>query len=125
MAGCSQGEGRVPVYPVTGKLAFKGEVPDGALIVFHADKADEKVPRPSGKVKDDGTFSLTTYDGNDGAPPGDYHVTVQWFKLVKKGADISAGPNVIPPEYGKPESSPWKVTVAEAKNDLSGHEITK
>lgn len=115
----------MPVFPVSGKVAFNGEVPDGALVVFHPTNAVEKAPRPSAKVKQDGTFTVTTYDGDDGAPAGDYRVTIQWFKLVKKGADVSAGPNVLPAQYSAPERSPWKVTVAESRNDLNSYEIKK
>lgn len=125
LAGCGGGD-RVPVYPVDGKVAFKGEAPNGALIVFHpAKESGEGTLRPSAQVKSDGSFRLTTYDGNDGAPAGDYSVTIQWYKLVTKGKDVHAGPNVIPPRYGKPETSPLKVTIGESPNDLRPFEISE
>src|SRR4051794_21088336 len=78
LAGCSRPAGRVPVYPVAGRVAVTGEVPEGALVVLHASQGDAKDLRPSGKVFKDGSFRVTTYDADDGAPAGEYKVTVHW-----------------------------------------------
>ena len=126
LAGCSGPDGRVPVYSVKGKVAFAGEAPVGALIVLHPiDGGGVKAPRPSAKVGADGSFSVTTYDAGDGAPAGAYTATIQWNRLVKKGQDYVAGPNVIPKAYEAPETSPWKITVATAPNELGAIEIKK
>ena len=80
---------------------------------------------PSGKVREDGSFTLTTYDADDGAPGGEYTATIQWNKLIKKGQDYVAGPNVIPRAYEVPETSSWKVTVADAPIELPPLDIKK
>jgi hypothetical protein len=119
VAGCSGGDGRVPVYPVTGKVTVLKEVPVGALVVFYPVQGGvESELRPSGKVGQDGSFRLTTYDADDGAPAGDYTATIQWNKLIKKGKDYAAGPDVIPKDYASRETSPWKIKVADAPNEL-------
>src|SRR4051812_44531868 len=61
LAGCGGHEGRVPVYSAKGKVTIYGEVPDGALVVLYPvkSKGGEEL-RPSGRVKPDGAFSLTT-----------------------------------------------------------------
>jgi hypothetical protein len=124
--GCSKNDDRVPVFPVSGKVTFKGDVPNGAFVVFHPRTANAKAFKPSGQVKEDGTFQLTTYDGNDGAPAGEYDVTIQWNKLVQKGADVTAGPNVIPGAYAKPDTSPLKnIKIAEGPNTLGPFTITE
>lgn len=125
LSGCSRGEARVPVYPVNGKVTFEGAPPTGAFIILHPAQAKEGQPTPSGKVKDDGTFTLTSYDGDDGAPAGDYSVSIKWYKLIKNGSDVKAGPNVIPAKYGAPETSPWKVKVGEAPTQLEPLDIKK
>lgn len=122
--GCSD-DGRVKVYPVSGKVTVQGEVPDGALVVFNPAQPIAGDLHPSAKVGADGTFKLTTYEADDGAPAGDYLVTVQWNKLVKKGNDYSAGPNAVPPAYATKEKTPWKVTVAPSANDIPPQAITK
>lgn len=126
VTGCSGDDGRVPVYPVKGKVSVKGEVPDGALIVFYPVKAGGDTElRPSAKVKPDGSFSLTTYDAEDGAPSGDYVATIQWNKIIKRGNDYKQGPDLIPKTYASRENSVWKVSVAEAPNELEPLTITK
>jgi hypothetical protein len=125
--GCAKEDAaRAPVFPVHGQVSFKGQPTPGAFVVFHPveDAGDEPI-RPTGQVEPDGSFSLTTYDKGDGAPPGEYSVTVEWRKLVTKGEEAEAGPNVLPDLYSKPETTPLKVTVAEEPNDLPPLQITK
>jgi hypothetical protein len=125
LAGCSGEQGRVVVYPVNGKVTIAGEVPEGALIVLYPTEGDRGELRPSAKVRQDGSFSLTTYQANDGAPSGQYAVTIQWNKLIKKGQDHVAGPNVIAQEYTSRDSSPWKINVAARSNELELVNITR
>jgi hypothetical protein len=124
-AGCRQDQPRIPVYPVTGKVTVGGVVPAGALVVLYPKAGAEGAPRPSGKVKADGTFALTTFEADDGAPAGEYVATVRWNKLIKRGRDHVAGPNVIAKRYSDRESSIWKVNVAAAPNELEPLTIVK
>lgn len=125
-AGCGGGEGRVPVYPVGGTVKVGGEAPEGALVVLYpARDAKNQEIRPSAKVSKDGSFKLTTYDADDGAPAGDYVATIQWNKLVKRGSDFVAGPDVIPADYASPEKSPWKVSVRNGSGSLPALEIIR
>jgi hypothetical protein len=122
---CGAREGRGPVYPVEGKVTIAGEVPEGALVVLYpVSAADGDVVRPSGKVRKDGSFRLTTFEADDGAPKGNYTATIQWNKLINRGADFVAGPNIAPAEYARQESSPWKVTVEGRANTLPPREIS-
>jgi hypothetical protein len=125
-AGCSGGDGRVAVYPVQGKVTVGGEAPSGALVVLYPVPGASKTDiRPSARVGRDGSFKVTTYEADDGAPAGEYTATIQWNKLVKKGGDYAAGPDVIPAGYGSPDRSEWKVRVASAANDLPAVDIRK
>src|SRR5262245_4488708 len=85
VAGC--GSGKPQTVPAGGKVLFHKATPAaGALVVFHpADPAAEKRigGKPFAKVKDDGTFALTTYAEGDGAPEGEYGVTVDWRGKAK------------------------------------------
>ena len=119
IVGCSsQQDARVPVFPVKGSVSVAGQIPDGALVVLYPTGSSAGDIRASGKVKSDGSFSLSTYEADDGAPAGEYVATVQWNKLVKTAQGYSAGPNVISKSYSDPASSVWKVKVAEAPNEL-------
>ncbi|HEY2826680.1 MAG TPA: hypothetical protein VGJ04_03690, partial [Pirellulales bacterium] len=75
---------------------------------------------PTAQVKPDGTFDLSSYAANDGAPPGEYKVTVQWHKTVKPaGGDPTLGPNLLPPQYRRPDTSPLTVVIAAGPNQLN------
>jgi hypothetical protein len=120
IVGCGKPEVKVPVVPVTGKLTAGREVPVGAQIVLHA--KGHTLPNgasPVGRVAQDGTFKISIYGEGEGVPAGDYVATVEWYKIVKgpMGEAIS-GPNVIPPRYGNPDTSPLKVTVRNEPTDL-------
>ncbi|MFO0890638.1 MAG: hypothetical protein U0790_16025 [Isosphaeraceae bacterium] len=129
LPGCSNADqGATAVYPVKGKVTFEGEPASGAFVVFHPKSAAApggEGQRPSAQVKPDGSFEVTTRSQADGAPAGDYAVTVQWNKLVKQGSDATPGPNVIPPDYTKPDTTPIKVSVKQSSNELNPFEITR
>lgn len=130
LAGCSDGASskEAPVFPVKGTVRFEGEPAAGAFVVFHARspaRPGEQPVRPTAQVQPDGTFELTTTSQADGAPAGDYAVTVRWTKLIKQGGDTIAGPDAIPPIYARPDTTPLKVTVRDAPNELEPFKITK
>jgi hypothetical protein len=109
LSGCS--EQRVPVYPVSGKVTYKGQPPVGATVVLHSiSGANTSDVAPTGTVKDDGSFAITSYEPGDGAPQGEYVATIEWFKFAPELG--GAGPNVIPPRYVSAKTSPVKVNVS-------------
>jgi hypothetical protein len=109
---------RVPVYPVEGAITFRGQPMPGAFIVLHPKTPNDKAPAPRAEVTKEGVLRVTTYNAGDGAPEGEYVLTIQWNKLVKNGSDVVAGPNVVPPKYAKPETSGIVVQVAAGPNTL-------
>lgn len=118
-------DAKVEVHKAAGKVSFNGAAPSGAIVTLNPTGAFEvKNAVPKGVVKDDGTFHLSVYEDGDGAPAGDYVVTVQWFKLVSGDGGSGAGPNVIPAQYTNPATSPIKVTIKEGANDLPPIEIS-
>jgi hypothetical protein len=118
-AGCG-GTNRPDPVPAGGKVTYrKSVVPVGALVVFHPpDPASEKRigGKPFAKVKDDGTFELTTYGESDGAPEGEYWVTIDWRPPAKDskfsiGESGATGPSKLNPKYSNPQQPAIKVTV--------------
>jgi hypothetical protein len=113
--GCQKSEERVATFPVSGKV-LKGGVPiNYATIVFHpVDASDTAVAKPRGVTNPDGTFQLTTYDGNDGAPAGSYQVTIQQW-LTEKPEE---GPkNRLKEKYSDPKTSQLTATISEGNNE--------
>ena len=111
---------RKPTHPVQGKVFFDGTPAPGAMLVFHliTDPAKKPVRAADALVEPDGTFTMSTYTANDGAPAGDYVVTVVWPKPLYD--DLGRpGPNQLPANYAKIETTPLKATVKSGNNDFT------
>jgi hypothetical protein len=117
---CSSG--RKPVHPVRGQVLVKGRPAARAQITFHPvnDPSPEAV-HPVGAVDENGHFTLTSYKQGDGAPPGEYRVTVQWFLATRtRGAsgDDFVTVNYLPARYGRAENSGLRATINKGDNEL-------
>lgn len=120
--GCSAGESRRQTNPASGSLKLQGKAAPGATLVFHPTSAWGKdEPKPRATVKPDGSFEVTTYEGADGAPEGNYTVTVEWF--VPNKPDDGNVTNRAPAKYGKAQSSPLKATISKGPNTLPAFEL--
>jgi hypothetical protein len=88
-AGCGSPAG---IYPVSGKVLYKGEPAVGATVSFvRKGGAGPQDHVPQGVVGEDGRFSLASPLGA-GAAPGEYAVLVEW----KTGAGVTRGRNPGP-----------------------------
>jgi hypothetical protein len=90
LAGCGKSRlaDRKPVVPVRGFVSFQGKPAVGAVVSFQpAGQIQLGGLRANGRVGDDGAFALTTYVTADGAPPGQYVVTVYWADPAKRLAE--------------------------------------
>jgi hypothetical protein len=99
LAGCSQGDARMPeplsVVPARGVVTYRGQPVRDAAVSFQS--LDGKVSA-SGTTDGVGSFVLSTYGQEDGAPPGRYKVVV----AADTAREIE--PGVLEPE---PEGG-WK-----------------
>jgi hypothetical protein len=104
--------------PDAGRSDRRRQASGGARLFFHpvASVADPKALRPFAVAADDGTFRLTTYMAEDGAPAGEYVVTVTW--PVKAGADEEASSDRLKYAYADPKKSPLRATVTTGGNAL-------
>jgi hypothetical protein len=126
LTGCGESAdpNRVAVYPVSGAIQFRGQPAVGAFVTLHPkDGQPTKAPAPRATVGPGGNFTLTTYDGNDGAPEGEYTLTVQWYRPVRQGDEFVGGPNVLPPKYALANTSDIKIRVAAGENLLQPIQI--
>jgi hypothetical protein len=119
--GCGSKEQRVPVFPVKGGVFANGKPAEKALVIFHPlSDADPKAPRPTGEVAADGSFTLSTYTAGDGAPAGEYAVTVSWAQGSSSiGGDADSGDDRLGGRYVNPKTSGLRARVNEAATDLS------
>src|SRR5690242_12021512 len=72
-AGCSSGG----LYSVRGQLVYAdNEAPVKELAGYEVTFNSEEHGSARGKIREDGTFELTTVRENDGVAPGNYVVTL-------------------------------------------------
>jgi hypothetical protein len=109
------GKEHKPVYPVHGKgLDKNAKAAAGAIIVFHPVVAeDPKEAKPIGTVDENGEFTLTTYKTGDGAPAGEYCITLAWFPPRKSIMEPEKD-DVLGGRFALPEKSPIPKFTVEA-----------
>jgi hypothetical protein len=137
LAGCGEEGGSTgpAVYPVSGVVKLNGQPVVGADIVF---ALKEGTGSSFGRTDANGKYQLTTRKSNDGAPPGDYLVSIS--KVEDAPATDSASvpqdsPNYnpyvgkaapakpkaktgIPAQYGDAKTSGLTARVAEEKTTI-------
>lgn len=70
----------VETHAVDGTVVVAGRRAANAQVVFHPTAVDDTPRRyPVGVTGADGTFRLTTLTADDGAPAGEYVVTLLWL----------------------------------------------
>ena len=123
------------LFPVEGKVFFEGEPATGALVVLHpaVDPAPAAV-RPSGYVGADGRVKLTSYLSSsrsygDGAPAGEYIVTITWLPTDVKEY-LSKRPNAPLPDklqgrYSQPQNSTLRANVLQRPTELPRIDLKK
>jgi hypothetical protein len=101
---------------VQGKVTTgDGKPLEHATVILHPVGGGDG-PKPRGKVSADGTFALTTLSTGDGAPPGEYRVTVELWLAGARADDPPA--NRLPVKYAKPETSGLSATVTAGQTEL-------
>jgi len=114
--GSSGKPARVPVIPAQGKADFEGKpIPEAAIFLHPVGAKTPPFPRPRAVVRSDGTFVVGTYTKDDGAPPGEYKVTVQWFQRIGTAGNDLLPINLLPPSYGNAETSDLSVRIQEGE----------
>jgi len=131
LLGCSD---RVRTYPVRGKIVSSGQPVGYANVLFHP-TGDHTLGhlRPHAKTNSAGEYKLSTYGFEDGAPAGDYQVTVVWGTVPEefKGwsyeeipeEELGTGPDYLEGRYATPEVTPLAVTVPEQETELPTLEV--
>jgi hypothetical protein len=124
-------KGKLPVFPVHGKVTLNGEPLVGAFLMFYPVEGfpEGTTPIPSrARTGADGEFSLSTYGLVDGAPTGRYRVTASW-----KGNDSEETinqeqrdqlPEKLPPRFQNMKATPLRAEVQEAETNLPTLEIS-
>ena len=127
--GCFWRTDRLPVNRVGGSVLVAGKPAVGAKLFFHPVDAgfNPRALRPFAEVAEDGTFELSTYLADDGAPEGDYIVTVYWPAPRKptkgKFEDESLPPDRLKNVYSSPRTSNLRAHINRGDNVLPAFEL--
>ena len=123
LASCSKSDDRKRTFVASGKVLLPdGKPAEHALVVLHPVGDPTSLTKPRGKVGADGTYKLTTYDTDDGAPTGEYRVTVELW-LAGRGEEPPA--NRLNPKYAKPETSKLTATVGTGPTEIRPIELKR
>ena len=112
-------------FPVKGEVYVDGEPAARLSVTLHDVKGfDEQAPAiPQAVTRQDGTFAISTFDAEDGAPAGEYKATFVWGRPQGLGIDTSV--DKLKGRYSDPEKSEYKVTVVEGEpQDMGRIDLT-
>jgi hypothetical protein len=100
---------RKAVAPVKGRVFVDGVALADAVVGFHAIQGGDPRRSADGLSEADGSFLLSTYAAFDGAPPGEYAVTV-----------VKPGTKLVPAKYSRKDTTPLRATVqAKVTNEIT------
>jgi hypothetical protein len=107
MAAASCGGKYPKAYPVSGKVLVNGQpAKDCQVTLVRTGGPDLPMPvTPNGVTDEKGEFRLTTYAVDDGAPEGDYVVTIEWRDRSGLAQSEFGGPDRLGGEYAKTDKT--------------------
>jgi hypothetical protein len=125
LAGCRDAPSTT--HPVTGRLTIRGQPAAEADLRFYEISGKAAgMARPYARTDENGQFTASTYGMRDGAPAGEYQVSVSW-KGPLRGIppdQRDAMPELLPPRYADPATSGIRVRVAPGDNALETIDLT-
>jgi serine/threonine-protein phosphatase CPPED1 len=110
-------------HPARGKVYLDGAPVADAEVAFHLLVTDPKTKKTTPRrtadalTDADGSFLLSTYSAFDGAPPGEYQMTVVQ-RQPRFDAAGRPGQNLLPGRYAAPGTSGLKGEVRTGQNEF-------
>ncbi|AWM39954.1 hypothetical protein GobsT_16500 [Gemmata obscuriglobus] len=122
-AGCgSKRPGEVPVYPVKGRVTFRGEPMPHAVVTFYPlGQPFAQALKCRANADPDGNYRLTTYELNDGAPEGEYGVILYVPPAPPEphALEVPNPPDRLKGAYLDPAKSKLRYTVRPEPNTIN------
>lgn len=113
-----------PTFPVEGQVLIRGKPEAGVQVFFHPVDATQR-GKPRGITDTAGKFRLRTYHDGDGAPAGEYAVTVYWPEPYNPNLPVEdqMPPDRLGERFMRAKDSPFRATVNAAPTALLPFEI--
>ena len=121
--GCNRPT-EIPVVPARGTVTVNGKPAANVFLVFHpvTNKKDLRELAPYGWTDQEGRFALSTRGDADGAPVGEYVVTLEWPAPMDQASDdpegMRSGPDMFRGAYALADQSPFQRTVTADNPEL-------
>lgn len=126
--GCGADDyGRLEPHPVSGQVVINGEPAEGCTVVLvPSDEELKNEVLPGGTTDAEGRFEITTHETGDGAPAGNYGVTIRWEATKWRGMEEElridpvqpVGPDRLQGRYSSPEKSGLTAVIKKGENRL-------
>jgi hypothetical protein len=127
LLACTSCGAKNNIYPVSGKVTYKGLPAEGAAVFFHRQGGDAMNEQMSmGIVQADGSFEVVCGSQGKGAPPGEYDVLIEWkrFTVQNKGRP-QHGLDKLKGRYADPQHPQFHVTIKAERNELGPFGLTE
>ena len=116
-------EERATVYLVRGRILFAGQpVADAKVVFCPRNENTTGTDKPTGITDAGGWFKLGTYEAEDGAPLGEYTITVS---RVTTDSGKSDPVHLLPIRYVRPTTSDLRARIRPQPNELGDIKLTK
>jgi hypothetical protein len=123
LSGCG-GKRGPRLYHVNGSVHINGEPARDMNVMFTplSPPEDGSTPlSPSGVTEEDGSFRLMSFEPDDGAPAGDYQVTIS-FPMSRFNKNLN-GIDRLKGKFANPKTSGLTATVEPKSNDLKPFDL--
>ncbi len=126
LGGTSCRKNEPSLYPVSGKVMYKGAPAAGAAVFFNRQKQESLNEQlVMGLVQNDGSFELVCGPWGKGAPLGDYNVLVEWKPVVaQRNGSPHRGPDKLNGRYANTSHPLLHATVEAKNNELPPFELS-
>ncbi|HXG12520.1 MAG TPA: hypothetical protein VNK04_22380 [Gemmataceae bacterium] len=122
LASCGT-KGRLPVYPVKGKVLVDGKPAKDAFVNFFPKDTGGREPyAPYAQTNENGEFTLSTYETGDGVPAGEYDVTITWPVRYNPISTLWEGDR-LKGRYADRNKPPFHVTIDKKAQELPPFEL--
>jgi hypothetical protein len=111
----------VPTTPVKGKVTVNGEPVEGLWVRLLPASGETPTFPSQAQTNSNGEFEIGTYKVGDGAPKGEYNITIEWLVYYQKTWN---GPDGLGEKYNDPKTSKFTVTVDNKPVVLPPMELT-
>jgi len=119
LASCAKEQTPPPVYPASGSVTFQKKPATKAVVVLRPTAPDAPANvLPRGEVGADGKFQLATFATADGAPAGEYVVTITWPETKTDAAGDEVTNDRLKGRFSDPAKSQWRIQIKDGNNEL-------